>query len=70
MNTGQTGRPRKYPPAKVGDRYGDRKVTAIAQRDSTCNERVEWQCKCGRWGKSYVFNLRKNPVCKHGASVP
>lgn len=68
MNTGQTGRPRKYPRARVGDTFGDRTVTAILRPDSTCNETVEWRCICGRWGKSYVFNIRKNPVCKHGAA--
>lgn len=63
---GHIGRPRKYPPAKVGDKFGDRTVTQILPRDSTSNERVEWRCQCGKWGQSYVFNLRaQKPVCTH-----
>lgn len=67
MNTGQTGRPRKHPPAKVGDTFGDRTVTKLMPRDSTSNERVEWKCKCGVWGVSYVFNLRGKVFCRHGS---
>lgn len=56
-------RKRKFPPAKVGDTFGARTVTALLPRDLTSNERVEWRCVCGRWGTAYVFNLRSNPRC-------
>lgn len=60
--TGSTGRPRSYPEAKIGDRFGDRVVIKLLPRGyrSRSDERVGWRCTCGVEGEAYVFNLRVN----------
>ncbi len=60
--------PRKHPPAKVGDTFGPYTVTATRPRGhrGRSDERVEWKCTCGRFGESYVFNLRgAKASCNH-----
>lgn len=62
----QHGRPRKYPYAAVGDRFGTRVVTRLLRRDRTGNERVVARCEvCGARAVAYVFNLRQRPGCRH-----
>lgn len=59
---------RVHPEAKVGDKFGPLTVTATRPRAhrGRSDERVEWRCVCGRWGESYVFNLRKKKdACMH-----
>jgi hypothetical protein len=59
---------RKYPKAKVGDRFGPYTVTAILPRGhkGRRDERVQWKCVCGRTGESWVFNLRNvKHECTH-----
>lgn len=59
---------RKHPPAKVGDKFGPFTVTRTMVRGhrGRSDERVEWKCTCGKWGASYVFNLRRaKPECSH-----
>lgn len=53
--------PRRYPAAKVGDRFGPYRVTRTLPRGhkGRSDERVRWRCTCGLRGESYVFNLRK-----------
>lgn len=51
---------RRYPEAKVGDRFGPRQVTKLLPRGhkGRSDERVRWRCECGATGESFVFNLR------------
>lgn len=59
---------RRHPEAKIGDTFGPFTVTATMPRGhkGRSDERVEWKCTCGRWGESYVFNLRKaKDECRH-----
>jgi hypothetical protein len=56
---------RIYPPAKVGDVFGDHVVLEILPRDRTSNELVRVRCKCGRERSAYMFNVRKVPECRH-----
>ncbi len=60
---------RRHPEAKVGDRFGPFTVTATKLRGhrGRSDERVEWRCVCGRFGVSYVFNLRKAKDAFDGA---
>lgn len=51
---------RKYPPAKVGDRFGDLRVEALVDRtNGRSDERVSVACAFGHVRTVYVFNLRK-----------
>jgi hypothetical protein len=64
------GARRRYPEARVGDKFGDRKVINTLPRRADpsrrSDERVRWRCVCGKEGESYVFNLRANlPKCRH-----
>jgi hypothetical protein len=56
---------RIYPPAKVGDVFGDHVVLELLPRDRTSNELVRVRCKCGRERSAYMFNVRKVPECRH-----
>lgn len=59
---------RRHPEAKIGDTFGPFTVTALLPRGyrGRSDERVEWKCSCGKWGSSFVFNLRKaKSECSH-----
>lgn len=62
------GRPRKFPRAQVGDRFGDQVVIALQVPDASCNETVLVRCKCGHEKAAYVFNLRRSKTCRSCAA--
>ncbi len=58
---------RRYPPVKVGDTFGSRRVEKILPRDATSNERVLAKClNCDHEAPAYVFNLRAAAKRKSG----
>lgn len=64
---------RRYPVAKVGDRFGDREVIAIVPREGrkrAFDERVRWRCVCGYEGETFTYNLRRFPPrCSHPEAI-
>lgn len=62
-----TRHPRKYPVPKVGDRFGDWRVVAIAPKTGGRSDmRLELKCSCGRRTITYEYNARKFTTCWHG----
>ena len=57
------GRARKYPRAKIGDKFGQQRVVGLLPPKRS-NERVRILCvPCGKERDAYVFNLRKGKSC-------
>lgn len=62
---------RKFPPAKVGQRFGACTVVATMPRGhrGRSDERVEVKCICGKRWQTYVFNLRnRKSGCRHASA--